>query len=121
MSEVANTENINIYESFNLMDVMSKCPYKDEDEALADLKKCFVHCVSVPPVFMIKSYDAIEELPKVSYTSEAVAKQILKKIIIKKIKKNEKCMKIHVNINGRMKMLIVNGLYLMKNNVGVMG
>ena len=35
---------------------------------------------------MIKSYDGIEELPKVSYTNEAVAKQILKKIIIKKIK-----------------------------------
>lgn len=35
---------------------------------------------------MIKSYDAIEEHPKVSYTSEAVAKQILKKIVIKRIK-----------------------------------
>ena len=85
MSHVT-TESINIYDKFNLMDVMSKCPYKDEDEALADLKKCFVHCVSVPPVFMIKSYDGIQELPKVSYTNEAVAKQILKKIIIKKIK-----------------------------------
>ena len=78
MSDVAQSETINIYESFNLIDVMHKCPYADDAEALTDLKKCFVHCVNVPPVFMIKSYDAIEELPKVSYTSEAVAKQILK-------------------------------------------
>ena len=86
MSKVPQSESINIYDKFNLIDLRHKCPYKDEDEALADLKKCFVHCEVVPPVFMIKSYDAIEELPKVSYTSEAVAKQILKKIIIKKIK-----------------------------------
>lgn len=39
----------------------------------------FVHCVSVTPVFMLKSCDAIEGLPKGSYTSEAVAKQILKR------------------------------------------
>lgn len=84
------SETINIYESFNLIDVMHKCPYADDAEALTDLKKCFVHCVNVPPVFMIKSYDAIEELPKVSYTSEAVAKQILKKIVIKKVKKDGK-------------------------------
>ena len=90
MSDVAQSETINIYESFNLIDVMHKCPYADDAEALTDLKKCFVHCVNVPPVFMIKSYDAIEELPKVSYTSEAVAKQILKKIIIKKVKKDGK-------------------------------
>ena len=86
MSGVANTENINIYESFNLIDLRHKCPYKNDEEALADLKRCFVHCEVVPPIFMIKSYDGIEELPKVSYTSEAIAKQILKKIIIKKIK-----------------------------------
>ena len=90
MSDVAQSETINIYESFNLIDVMHKCPYVDDAEALTDLKKCFVHCVNVPPVFMIKSYDAIEELPKVSYTSEAVAKQILKKIVIKKVKKDGK-------------------------------
>ena len=90
MSDVAQSETINIYESFNLIDVMHKCPYADDAEALTDLKKCFVHCVNVPPVFMIKSYDAIEELPKVSYTSEAVAKQILKKIVIKKVKKDGK-------------------------------
>ena len=97
MSEVT-TESINIYESFNLIDLRHKCPYRDEGEALADLKKCFVHCEVVPPVFMIKSYDGIEELPKVSYTSEAVAKQILKKIIIKKIKKDGRKNHIHVGI-----------------------
>ena len=86
MQKLTQSESINIYDKFNLIDLRHKCPYKDEDEALADLKKCFVHCEVVPPVFMIKSYDGIEELPKVSYTNEAVAKQILKKIIIKKIK-----------------------------------
>ena len=90
MSEVQLSETINVFDEFNLIDVRRKCPYADDAEALTDLKKCFVHCVNVPPVFMIKSYDAIEELPKVSYTSEAVAKQIMKKIIIKKVKKDGK-------------------------------
>ena len=84
------TETINVFDEFNLIDVRRKCPYADDAEALTDLKKCFVHCEHVPPVFMLKSYDAIEELPKVSYTSEAVAKQILKKIVIKKVKKDGK-------------------------------
>ena len=56
MSEVANTENINIYESFNLMDVMSKCPYNNDEEALTDLKKCFLHCVSVPIIIIMLAY-----------------------------------------------------------------
>lgn len=82
-------ERINIYDKFNLMDIMRKCPYSKEmlreeeiKEALQDLAKVFCHCQSVPPVYMIKSYDAIEEIPKVSYTSEMIAKQMLKKIII---------------------------------------
>ena len=90
MAEVGNTESINISESFNLIDLRHKCPYQNDEEALADLKRCFVHCEVVLPVFMIKSYDGIEELPKVSYTSEAIAKQILKKIIIKKVKMDGK-------------------------------
>ena len=90
MSEVQLSETINVFDEFNLIDVRRKCPYANDAEALADLKKCFVHCEHVPPVFMLKSYDAIEELPKVSYTSEAVAKQILKKIVIKKVKKDGK-------------------------------
>ena len=90
MSEVQLSESINVFDEFNLIDVRRKCPYADDAEALTDLKKCFVHCEHVPPVFMLKSYDAIEELPKVSYTSEAVAKQILKKIVIKKVKKDGK-------------------------------
>ena len=48
------TETINVFDEFNLIDVRRKCPYADDAEALADLKKCFVHCENVPPVFMIK-------------------------------------------------------------------
>lgn len=73
---------IDIYDEFNLIDVMKKCPYKEEKEAVEDLKRCLVYCQSVPPVYMIKSYDAMNERPKVSYTNESIAIQILKKILI---------------------------------------
>jgi len=90
MSEGANyQERINIYDSFCLIDIMRKSPYSTEllseetiNEAADDLERVFCYCQSVPPVFMIKSYDAIEERPKVSYTSEMIAKPLLKKIVI---------------------------------------
>ena len=82
--------SIDICDQFNLIDVRKKCPYKDEDEAVKDLKRCFVYCESVPPVYMIKSYDAIEDRPKVSYTNDKVAMQILKKIVIGKHEVNDK-------------------------------
>ena len=73
---------IDVCDGFNLIDVMKKCPYSDEKDAINDLKKCLVYCQSVPPVYMIKMYDAINEYAKVSYTNESVAMQILKKIVI---------------------------------------
>ena len=81
---------IDINDEFNLIDVRARCPYKEEEEALKDLKRCFVYCESVPPVYMIKTYDAIEERPKVSYTNDKIAGQILKKIIICKREVNDK-------------------------------
>ena len=91
MDKVA-VERISIFDKFNLIDIRQKCPnakdvLTDEkiDEAIHDLQKCLSYCEVVPPVYMIKSYDAIEEHPKVSYTNEAVAKQILNKIIIGKL------------------------------------
>ena len=81
-----DSERINIYDSFNLMDIMNKAPYKKKNinEAINDLKRCLVYCISAPPVYMIKTYDPIDEVPKVSYTNETVAKQILNKIVIKR-------------------------------------
>lgn len=73
-----------VSEKFNLIDMRKNCPYEDEKEAVKDLKRCFVYCESVPPVYMIKTYDAINEVNKVGYTSDKVAMQILKKIIIGK-------------------------------------
>ena len=91
MDKVA-VERISIFDKFNLIDIRQKCPYAKDvltdekiDEAIHDLQKCLSYCEVVPPVYMIKSYDAIEEHPKVSYTNEAVAKQILNKIIIGKL------------------------------------
>ena len=91
MDKVA-VERISIFDKFNLIDIRQKCPYAKDvltedtiNEAIHDLQKCLSYCEVVPPVYMIKSYDAIEEHPKVSYTNEAVAKQILNKIIIGKI------------------------------------
>ena len=88
---------IDIYEKFNLMDIMRKCPYAKEvlsgeniEQAIDDLKKVFCCCQSVPQVYMIKSFDAIDEIPKVSYTSEMIAKQILKKVIIGKLFRDDK-------------------------------
>ena len=102
MSKITSTEDsknhpqaqsatrIDIYDKFNLMDLMNKAPYTKMNEAIDDLKRCFVYCISAPPVYMIKTYDSMDEVPKVSYVSETVVKQILKKIIIKKKSENEK-------------------------------
>lgn len=83
------TSTINIYDSFNLLDIMQKSPYSKDvlttenlNEAINDLQKVLCYCASVPPVFMIKSYDALDEIPKVSYTSEKIAHPMLNKIII---------------------------------------
>ena len=88
------SERIDVNDEFNLIDIRSKCPYdnRSDEEAINDLKKCFVYCESVPPVFMIKTYDSINENMKVSYTNETVAKSMMKKVII-----NTRLM------NGRMK------------------
>ena len=81
---------IDINDDFNLIDMMNKCPYKNDDEAVNDLQRCLVYCISVPPVYMIKSYDTLIEKPKVSYTNEKIATQILKKIVICKLIINDK-------------------------------
>ena len=95
-----SSPSINLYESFNLIDIMQKSPYAREvltedkiNEAINDLQKVFCYCQSVPPVFMIKSYDAINEIPKVSYTSEKVAHPMLNKIIIGNIFRDNKMKK----------------------------
>jgi len=82
-------DTIDICDKFNLIDIRVKCPYSTEllddeaiNKAMKDLKRCFVVCDSTPEVYMFKDYDAITERPKVSYTSEAIAKQKLKKIVI---------------------------------------
>ena len=81
---------IDVCSDFNLIDIMKKCPYQNENDALRHLKQCLVYCQSVPPVYMIKTYDTINEHPKVSYTTEAIASQILKKIVIFKKSKSRK-------------------------------
>ena len=93
-------ERINIYDSFNLIDIMQKCPYADNaltddkiDEAVRDLQKVFCYCQSVPPVYMIKSFDAINEIPKVSYTNEKIARPIFNKIIIGNVFRDNKMKK----------------------------
>ena len=95
--ETVRCGRIDIYEQFNLIDIRNKCPYAREvlsdkkiKEAIDDLKRVFCYCESVPPVYMIKSFDAIEEHPKVSYTSEMIAKQMLKKVIIGKLFRDNK-------------------------------
>ena len=77
-------ERVDVNDEFNLIDIRNKCPYDDrsDEEAINDLKKCFVYCESVPPVYMIKTYDSISENMKVSYTNETVARSILKKVVV---------------------------------------
>ena len=94
------TNSIDVLDSFNLMDIIDKCPYAknsngiltdaEHDEAVEDLKKVFCCCISTPEVYMFKDYDPINELVKVSYTSESIAKAKLKKIIIGKSFKKDK-------------------------------
>ena len=97
---MTSTTSISIYESFNLMDIMQKSPYSREiltedkiNEAINDLKKVLCYCQSVPPIYMIKSYDALDEIPKVSYTSEKIAHPMLNKIIIGQIFRDNKMKK----------------------------
>ena len=82
-TKVTTSDRIDVRDNFNLLDYRTNCPYDDEAQAVADLKRCLVYCEVVPPIYMIKTYDGINDLAKVSYTNEQVAKQILKKIIIK--------------------------------------
>ena len=81
-SYIMEKMSIDIYDKFNLIDMRNKVPYNSDEEAINDLQKCFVYCESVPPVYMIKNYDAFNDTPKVSYTNESVTKQILNKIVI---------------------------------------
>ena len=94
-TKVTSSDRIDVRDNFNLLDYRAKCPYEDETQAVADLKRCLVYCEVVPPIYMIKTYDGINDLAKVSYTSEQVAKQILKKIIITRKKKNGKGKKVN--------------------------
>ena len=43
------SERINVDDEFNLIGIRSKCPYdnRSDEEAINDLKKCFVYCESV--------------------------------------------------------------------------
>lgn len=76
---------IDINDSFSLMNIRRKKDYDVEgNEIIKDLQKCFQVVDSTPEVFMFKDYDAINEVVKVSYTSEAIAKSKLKKLIIGK-------------------------------------
>ena len=91
---------IDVVDSFNLLDIINKCPYAknsnhiltdaEYDEAIQDLKKVFCCCISTPEVYMFKDYDSINETAKVSYTSESIAKTKLKKIVIGKSLKKDK-------------------------------
>ena len=75
--------SIDISDSFCLMNIRDKAPYDlNEEDILIDLKKCFLVCDSTPEVFMFKDYDALKDCVKVSYTSENIARQKLKKIIV---------------------------------------
>ena len=94
------TEFIDVLDSFNLKDIIDKCPYAknsnhiltdaEYEEAVKDLKRVFCCCISTPEVYMFKDYDSINETAKVSYTSESIAKTKLKKIVIGKSFKKEK-------------------------------
>ena len=91
---------IDVLDSFNLIDIIDKTPYAkssnqiltdaEYEEAVNDLHRVFCFCVSTPEVYMFKDYDSINEIAKVSYTSENIAKTKLKKIIIGKLIKKEK-------------------------------
>ena len=82
LNTVKNT-TIDIDSNFSFMDIRKKAPYDlNKIDVLIDLKKCYVVCDSTPEVFMFKDYDSLNNCVKVSYTSEKVAKEKLKKIIV---------------------------------------
>lgn len=85
-------ENITIdfNDKFNLQTLRLKCPYSSDEEALKDLKKIMLVSDQGSEVFLFKDYDSINKCGKVSYVSEAIAKQKLKKIVLKTLIVNYK-------------------------------
>ena len=81
---------IDLNDDFNLQALRMKCPYTNDEEALIDLKRIFLVSDQSSEVYLFKDYDSIKKCGKVSYVSEAVAKQKLKKIIMKTIIVNYK-------------------------------
>ena len=83
LKETIQETTIDINDSFCLMDIRNNAPYDlSKDDIIIDLKKCFIVCDSTPEVFMFKDYDGLNDCVKVSYTSENIAKQKLKKLIV---------------------------------------
>ena len=74
---------IDIKDEFCLMDIRGRKNYDvDGDEIINDLKRVFLVVDKTPEVFMIKDFDEMNEIVKISYTTEAIAKSKMKKIII---------------------------------------
>jgi len=83
VTKAAQTTTIDIKDPFSLMDIRKRKDYEpDGEEIINDLKRCFLVCDSTPEVFMFKDYDAVHDIVKVSYTSETIAHQKLKKITV---------------------------------------
>ena len=81
-SEVTNT-TIDVKDEFSLIDILKRKNYDVEgQDVITDLKRCFMVVNSTPEVFMIKDYDDINEFVKISYTSEAIAKSKLKRVVV---------------------------------------
>ena len=74
---------IDIQDEFSLMDIRrKKYDNINSDDLINDLKRVFMVVDSTPEVFVIKDYDAMNEFVKISYTTEAIAKNKLKKIVV---------------------------------------
>ena len=118
-SEVTTSQTqkftIDIKDDFSLMNIRSKKDYDvTKDEIIHDLQKCFQVVDSTPEVFMFKDYNVINEQIKVSYTSEAVAKSKLKKIIVgkEKIKSKPKIVEEEIVFDYKSKPVSAWDIYL---------
>lgn len=49
-TKVTTSDRIDVRDNFNLLDYRTNCPYDDEAQAVADLKRCLVYCEVVPPI-----------------------------------------------------------------------
>lgn len=89
-----NNFSIDISDEFCFSSMRDKEYKIPSEEVINDLQKCFLVVDKTPEVFVLKDYDSLNKMNKISYTSEYHAKAKLKKLFVGYSFENNKRKKI---------------------------